>query len=37
MGTKIDYVDQTINYVTGCSKVSPACKNCYAEVMTNGS
>lgn len=34
MPTKIDYVDDSINYVTGCTKVSPACNNCYAEKMT---
>ncbi len=34
MATGIDYVDETINYVSGCSKVSSACKNCYAETMT---
>ena len=32
--TKIDYVDETINFVTGCTYVSPACDNCYAKPMT---
>ena len=34
MGTKIDYVDESENFVTGCTKVSPGCKNCYSEIMT---
>jgi len=37
MGTqsKIEWTEQTWNPVTGCSKVSPGCKYCYAEVMAN--
>jgi len=31
--TKIEWTDKTWNPVTGCSKISPGCKNCYAEVM----
>ena len=27
----IEWTDATRNPVTGCSKVSPGCKNCYAE------
>lgn len=29
--TKIEWADFTFNPVMGCTKVSPACKNCYAE------
>jgi len=29
--TKIEWADATINVWEGCTKVSPACKNCYAE------
>lgn len=29
--TKIEWADYTFNPWVGCSKVSPACKNCYAE------
>lgn len=29
--TKIEWTDATWNPVTGCSKVSPGCKHCYAE------
>ena len=31
--TKIEWTDLTWNPVTGCTKVSPGCKHCYAEVM----
>ncbi len=31
MTTKIEWTDETYNPVTGCSKTSPGCKNCYAE------
>lgn len=31
--TKIEWTDATWNPVTGCSKVSPGCLNCYAERM----
>jgi protein gp37 len=32
--TKIEWTDQTWNPVTGCSKVSPGCENCYALRMS---
>jgi len=31
--TKIEWTDKTWNPVTGCTKVSPGCKHCYAESM----
>jgi len=31
VGSKIEWTDATWNPVTGCSKVSPGCKLCYAE------
>ena len=31
--TKIEWTDKTWNPVTGCSKRSIGCKNCYAEIM----
>jgi len=31
--TKIEWTEITWNPVTGCSKISPGCKNCYAEKM----
>ena len=31
--SKIEWTDSTWNPLTGCSKVSPGCKNCYAERM----
>lgn len=31
--TKIEWTDQTWNPITGCTKVSDGCKNCYAEAM----
>jgi len=33
MSTKIEWTDETWNPVVGCTKVSPGCKNCYAERM----
>lgn len=33
--TGISWTDMTWNPVTGCSKVSPGCKNCYAEAWSN--
>lgn len=33
MATKIQWTQEVFNPVTGCSKVSEACRNCYAEVM----
>ena len=31
--TKIEWADKTFNPWIGCTKVSPACDNCYAEAM----
>lgn len=31
--TKIEWTDRTWNPVHGCTKISEACQNCYAEVM----
>jgi protein gp37 len=31
--TTIEWTEHTWNPTTGCTKVSPGCKNCYAEVM----
>jgi len=33
--SKIEWTEMTWNPTTGCSKVSPGCKFCYAEVMSN--
>lgn len=33
MPTKIEWCEETWNPIVGCSKVSPGCKNCYAERM----
>lgn len=33
MATKIEWTEKVWNPVTGCTKISEACKNCYAEVM----
>ena len=33
MTTKIEWCEKTWNPIIGCSKVSPGCKNCYAERM----
>lgn len=30
----IEWTEQTWNPTTGCTKISPGCKHCYAEVMT---
>lgn len=35
MPTKIEWTDATWNPIVGCTKVSPACENCYAERMAN--
>lgn len=32
--TKIEWTDKTWNPITGCTKVSSGCLNCYAEVMS---
>lgn len=34
-GSAIEWTESTWNPVTGCSKVSPGCKNCYAERLAN--
>src|SRR3990172_6005880 len=31
--SQIEWTDATWNPVTGCTKISPGCKNCYAERM----
>jgi len=31
--SKIEWTEQTWNPVTGCTKLSPGCKHCYAETM----
>ncbi len=31
--TSIEWTEQTWNPAVGCSKISPGCTNCYAEVM----
>ncbi len=31
--SSIEWTDSTWNPVTGCTKISPGCKNCYAEVF----
>lgn len=33
--TKIQWTDETWNPVTGCTKISPGCANCYAERQSN--
>ena len=33
--SKIEWTESTWNPVTGCTKVSPGCKNCYAETMSH--
>ena len=32
--TKIEWAEEVWNPVTGCTKISPGCKNCYAERMS---
>jgi len=32
--TKIEWTEETWNPVTGCTKISPGCANCYAERMS---
>ena len=32
--SKIEWTDSTWNPVTGCNKISPGCKNCYAERLS---
>ncbi len=31
--TSIEWTESTWNPVTGCTKISPGCKHCYAERM----
>jgi len=33
--TKIEWVDHTFNPWIGCTRVSPACDNCYAAAMSH--
>jgi len=33
MSTKIEWCDETINPIVGCTKISEGCQNCYAEKM----
>src|SRR4051812_4088319 len=33
-GSSIEWTESTWNPVTGCSKISPGCKHCYAERMS---
>ena len=33
-GSKIEWTEATWNPVTGCTKVSPGCRNCYAERLS---
>lgn len=33
--SSIEWTESTWNPVTGCTKISPGCKNCYAERMAN--
>ncbi|MEW6536206.1 MAG: phage Gp37/Gp68 family protein [Candidatus Auribacterota bacterium] len=33
--SKIEWTESTWNPVTGCTKISPGCQNCYAERMAN--
>ena len=35
MSTNISWTDETLNLLTGCTKVSDGCVNCYAEVTCN--
>lgn len=33
--SRIEWTEQTWNPTVGCTKISPGCKHCYAEVMAN--
>lgn len=35
LNTSIEWTQATWNPLTGCTKVSPGCKNCYAELMAH--
>ena len=34
VGSEIEWTEATWNPTTGCTKISPGCKNCYAETLT---
>ena len=34
IGSGIEWTEATWNPSTGCTKISPGCKNCYAETLT---
>jgi protein gp37 len=34
MATKIEWAEETLNVVTGCTEASPGCANCYARKMS---
>ncbi len=34
IGSEIEWTEATWNPTSGCTKISPGCKNCYAETMT---
>jgi len=34
-GSRIEWTETTWNPVTGCTKISEGCKNCYAERMAH--
>lgn len=34
MPSKIEWTEETWNPITGCTKISPGCQNCYAERMS---
>lgn len=34
IGSAIEWTEATWNPTTGCTKISPGCKNCYAEILT---
>ena len=36
LGSAIEWTEATWNPVTGCTKISPGCKHCYAERMAGG-
>ena len=33
--TNIEWADKSLNFIIGCTEVSPACDNCYARTMHN--
>jgi protein gp37 len=34
VGSQIEWTEATWNPTTGCTKISPGCKNCYAERLS---